>query len=159
MAQGPNRSRASPSTENRYSSTREIPKRFGAQCRCLVQGLRDRARGQVISETRRSHSDMVTPLRIAFVEWPEGLSTYDTRWAELKDSVTAARPDILITNELPFGPWLADSAVFSEDEARLSLRTHDQGLEELTDLRLPAVISSRPVRSGKRLANEAFVLE
>jgi len=102
---------------------------------------------------------MVTPLRIAFVEWPEGLSTYDTRWAELKDSVTAARPDILITNELPFGPWLADSAVFSEDEARLSLRTHDQGLEELTDLRLPAVISSRPVRSGKRLANEAFVLE
>ena len=101
----------------------------------------------------------MTPLRIAFVEWPEALSTGDAQWGELKDSVTAARPDILITNELPFGPWLADSAVFSEDEAHLSLRAHGKGLEGLVDLCLPAVISSRPVRSGKRLANEAFVRE
>lgn len=56
---------------------------------------------------------MVTPLRIAFVEWPEALSTDDPQWRELKDSVAAARPDILVTNELPFGPWLADSPVFS----------------------------------------------
>jgi N-carbamoylputrescine amidase len=102
---------------------------------------------------------MVTPLRIAFVEWPEGLSTNDTLWRKLKDSVTAARPDILLTNELPFGPWLADAAVFSEAEANLSLRAHEKGLEGLIDLSLPAVISSRPVWNGKRLANEAFVLE
>jgi N-carbamoylputrescine amidase len=55
---------------------------------------------------------MVMPLRIAFVEWPEALSTDDARWRKLRDSVTAARPDILVTNELPFGPWLADAAVF-----------------------------------------------
>ncbi len=99
------------------------------------------------------------PLRIAFVEWPEALSTDDTRWRTLRDSVTAARPDVLVTNELPFGPWLADAAVFSEAEAHLSLRAHEQGLEGLIDLNLPAVISSRPVWNGKRLANEAFVLE
>jgi N-carbamoylputrescine amidase len=64
-----------------------------------------------------------------------------------------------VTNELPFGPWLAEGAVFSEQEARLSLRTHEKGLEALIDLDLPAVISSRPVWSGKRLANEAFLLE
>jgi N-carbamoylputrescine amidase len=69
------------------------------------------------------------------------------------------RPDILITNELPFGPWVADSAVFSEDEADQSLRAHEKGLEGLIDLALPAVISSRPVWSGKRLANEAFALQ
>jgi N-carbamoylputrescine amidase len=102
---------------------------------------------------------LVTPLRIAFVEWPEGLSTSDARWGGLKDSVTAARPDLLVTNELPFGPWLADSGVFSEDEAHRSLRAHSKGLEGLIDLCLPAVISSRPVWCGKRLANEAFVLE
>jgi len=84
------------------------------------------------------------PLRIACVEWPEGLSTNDARWSEVRDSVTSAHPDILVTNELPFGPWLADAAVFSEAEAQLSI---------------PAVISSRPVWNGKRLANEAFVLE
>jgi N-carbamoylputrescine amidase len=102
---------------------------------------------------------MVTTLRIAFVEWPEGLSTRDAQWGALKDSVTSARPDILVTNELPFGPWLADSAVFSEQAADLSLRAHEQGFEGLIDLGLPAVISSRPVWNGKRLANEAFVLE
>ncbi len=98
-------------------------------------------------------------MRIAFVEWPDALSTTDARWHELKESVNAVRADILVTNELPFGHWLADSAVFSEAEARISLRAHEKGLEELIALALPAVISSRPVWSGKRLANEAFVLE
>jgi len=98
-------------------------------------------------------------MRIAFVEWPDALSTTGAQWDELKDSVKAARAGLLITNELPFGPWLADSAVFSEDEAHLSLRAHEKGLEGLIDLAVPAVISSRPVWNGKRLANEAFVLE
>src|SRR5882672_6879004 len=102
---------------------------------------------------------MVMPLRIGFVEWPEALSTDDAPWRKLRDSVTAARPDILVTNELPFGPWLADAAVFSEAEAHLSLCAHEKGLEGLIDLDLPAVVSSRPVWNGKRLANEAFVLE
>jgi N-carbamoylputrescine amidase len=102
---------------------------------------------------------MVMPLKIAFVEWPENLSTGHPPWVELRDSVTAVHPDILVTNELPFGPWLADGAVFSGNEAHLSFRAHEKGLEGLIDLALPAVISSRPVWNGKRLANEAFVLE
>lgn len=102
---------------------------------------------------------MVNTLRIAFVEWPEALFVQDEKWARLKDSITAAHPDILVTNELPFGPWLADGAVFSDDDAVLSQRAHDKGIEGLIDLGLPAVISSRPVSYGKRLANEAFVIE
>jgi len=101
----------------------------------------------------------VTPMRIAFVEWPEALSTGDAQWDELKERVSAARPDLLVTNELPFGPWLADNAFFSENEAHLSIRAHDEGLAALVDLDLPAMISSRPVWNGRRLANEAFVLE
>jgi N-carbamoylputrescine amidase len=102
---------------------------------------------------------MVTGLRIAFVEWPEALSASSGQWEELKDSVAAAHPDIFLTNELPFGPWLAEAAAFSEDDAQRSLQAHEEGLEKLIDLRLPAVISTRPVWNGKRLANEAFVLE
>jgi N-carbamoylputrescine amidase len=102
---------------------------------------------------------MVMPLRIAFVEWPEALSTDQAQWDGLKDLVIAAHPDLLITNEMPFGPWLADAAVFSEKDAHLSVRAHDKGVEGLINLNLPAVISSRPVWNGKRLANEAFALE
>ena len=102
---------------------------------------------------------MVTALRIAFVEWPEALSAGSARWEELKHSVVAPPPDILVTNELPFGPWLAEAAAFSEDEARRSIDAHEAGLERLIDLNLSAVISTRPVWNGNRLANEAFVLE
>ena len=98
-------------------------------------------------------------MRVAFVEWPDGLSAAGEQWDWLKDSASAARPDILVTNELPFGPWIAESAFFSEDEAHCSIQAHEQGLEGLIGLSLPAVISSRPVWNGKRLANEAFVLQ
>jgi len=81
---------------------------------------------------------MVTPLKIAFVEWPEDLSAGDAQWSELRDSVAAARPGILVTNELPFGPWIAEGAAFSNDEAQLSLRAHEKSLEGLIDLALPA---------------------
>lgn len=99
------------------------------------------------------------PLRIAFVEWPEGLSASHPKWSALKSSIAAAHPDILVTNELPFGPWIAENTPFSEDEARLSIEAHVKGHAALIDLDLPAVISSRPVWNGKRLANEAFVLQ
>ena len=98
-------------------------------------------------------------LRIAFVEWPEALSTSGDQWKGLKDSVTAAHPDILVTNELPFGAWLSESEVFSEEDAHACVSSHEKGLDGLIDLNVPAVISSRPVWNGKRLANEAFVLE
>jgi N-carbamoylputrescine amidase len=98
-------------------------------------------------------------MRIAFVEWPEALSADNTQWSEIKSSITAARPDILLTNEMPFGPWIAEGAAFSDEVARQSILAHEKGLAGLIDLNLPAVISSRPVWNGKRLSNEAFVLE
>jgi N-carbamoylputrescine amidase len=102
---------------------------------------------------------MVKLLRITFVEWPEALTPTDAQWQALKNSIVSARPDILVTNELPFGPWLADASVFSDDHAILSVRAHEKGIEELIGLHIPAIISSRPTWNGKRLANEAFVLQ
>jgi len=101
----------------------------------------------------------VKPVRVAFVEWPEGLAASGAQWDQLKNSVAAARPDILLTNELPFGPWLADADTFSRDAAQRSIDAHEQGLEALGEFAIPAVISSRPVWNGARLANEAFVIE
>ncbi len=110
-------------------------------------------------KARRSCVGFGDNMKIAFVEWPEGLSVGDARWGKLKESISAARPDILVTNELPFGPWLADEAVFSREAADRSIHAHQQGVEGLSELNLPAIISSRPVWDGERLANEAFALE
>jgi N-carbamoylputrescine amidase len=105
------------------------------------------------------YSSMMKPLRVAYVEWPENLSTGSADWDKVNRSVADANPDLLVTNELPFGAWLAENPTFSDNEAHLSLRLHAKGLQGLISLDVPAVISSRPVWNGKRLANEAFVLE
>jgi N-carbamoylputrescine amidase len=98
-------------------------------------------------------------MRVGFVEWPDGLLPAGKEWDLIRAAVDRARPDLLITNELPFGPWLAGSGRFEADAARRSVELHDAGLAALADLDIPAVLSSRPVWAGDRLANEAFVLE
>jgi N-carbamoylputrescine amidase len=106
-------------------------------------------------------SDAVKQLRVACAEWPDGLSPAQPAWDEIKKSVAAARPDLLLTNELPFGPWIAASNTFSRETAEASIRAHQDGLAALIALQVPAVISTRPVWNARRdrLANEAFVLQ
>ncbi|WP_260858992.1 carbon-nitrogen hydrolase family protein [Paraburkholderia sp. BCC1885] len=64
-----------------------------------------------------------------------------------------------MTNEMPFGPWLAESPEFEEDSAKRSAELHEEALDALASLQAGAVISSRPAILGNRLVNEAFVLE
>ncbi len=94
-----------------------------------------------------------------FLEWPDGQEPSGQLWDALRRQVEAAAPDILVTNEMPFGPWLAAASSFDYDEAMRSVELHEAALDALASLGIPAVISSRPVWSGGRLANEAFALE
>lgn len=96
--------------------------------------------------------------KICAVEWPDGLVPESDDWQRIKREIDALRPDILITNEMPFGAWLPKRAVFDEDAARQWVNLHEQALDALARLAAATVISSRPVFAGKRLANEAFAL-
>lgn len=98
-------------------------------------------------------------MRVGFVEWPEGLIADSPEWFSLVSGLAEAELDMLVTNELPFGPWIAAAAVFEPKVAEHSIACHQAGLEALKKLNIPAVISSRPVWEGSRLANEAFSLE
>ncbi|WP_343713931.1 hypothetical protein [Inquilinus sp.] len=55
-----------------------------------------------------------------FVEWPDGLEPAGAAWDALRQQVEAAEPDILVTNEMPFGPWLAASDRFDPAAAQPS---------------------------------------
>jgi N-carbamoylputrescine amidase len=98
-------------------------------------------------------------MRIGFVQWPDGLIPRTEIWSHLAADVAKAAPDVLITNEMPFGPWLAVSPHYESAPAQKSVRIHRQGLEALRELNVPIVISSRPAIADDRLVNEAFVLE
>jgi N-carbamoylputrescine amidase len=93
------------------------------------------------------------------VQWPEGLEPGGAAWRTIADAVARAELDLLVTNELPFGPWIADGDTFDRCAADACVLAHDQGLAALRGLAAPAILSSRPIWTGMGLANEAVVLE
>jgi N-carbamoylputrescine amidase len=98
-------------------------------------------------------------VRVGFVEWPEGLEPYGPAWAEIEGRIANAQVDLLITNELPFGPWIAERKQFDRAIAQASIEAHAAGLDALESLRIPAVLTSRPAWGAERLLNQAVVLE
>jgi N-carbamoylputrescine amidase len=97
-------------------------------------------------------------MRVAIVEWPEGLDPNGEVWSRTVAEVIAAEPDLLVTNELPFGSWIAASATFDTAIAGASVAVHERGMVALARLGIP-VLSSRPVWENGRLANEAVAIE
>ncbi|KAK9333508.1 carbon-nitrogen hydrolase [Lipomyces starkeyi] len=98
-------------------------------------------------------------MRVGFVEWPEGLEPYGSEWVKITSRLADAQLDILITNELPFDPWIADRKPFDRQTAQASIDVHAVGLDALAELNIPSIVSSRPVWSADRLINQAIVLE
>jgi N-carbamoylputrescine amidase len=96
--------------------------------------------------------------RVGAVQWPDGLQGVSEAWTGLAADVAAAAPELLITNEMPFGSWLPRSLPFDRAAARAWADMHEAALPVLGRL-APAVISSRPVFHGDVLANEAFAIE
>lgn len=98
-------------------------------------------------------------MRIGYVEWPVELEPTRAALAPLRVISEAARLDLLVANELPFGPWLAGSPGFSIEAAKHSVEAHARGLKLLAEWRVPAILTSRPVWRGDRLANQAVAIE
>jgi len=96
-------------------------------------------------------------MNVAICQLPDGLAHDSLEWARFMRRVARVRPDVTLLNEIPFGPWTAREADFDAYLAAESIEAHAAALPALRDLP-SAVISSRPVRSGDRLANEGYLL-
>lgn len=94
--------------------------------------------------------------KLMVVEWPDGLLPQGEPWERIVTEVNAVRPDILLTNEMPFGTWCPAMDQYDPSAARGWADMHERGIEALSSLSAGAVLSSRPVPAGHRLANEAF---
>jgi N-carbamoylputrescine amidase len=95
-------------------------------------------------------------MRVAFCEIPCGLEPDTAAWTALSTSIADAGADLVVLNEMPFGPWLAARDRFDRRLAEEAVAVHEAGLSRFDSLGTPVVISSRPVPAGDRLANEAF---
>ena len=97
-------------------------------------------------------------MRVAFCELPDGTVPGDANWAAFAAPVAAESPDLLVMNEMPFGPWLAATASYDVECAAASVETHAHAITALRALKAGAVLTSAPVPAGFNLANEAFLI-
>lgn len=97
-------------------------------------------------------------MKISYIESPEGLLVSAVEWETLEAQIAREKPDVLVTNEMPFGRWLAGENQFNLRDAKNSITAHGEGIEALKRLNVPTVVSSRPALFEGKLVNEAFVL-
>jgi N-carbamoylputrescine amidase len=97
-------------------------------------------------------------MKLAIFDGAVALRRSDTDWSNLRRQIDNVGADIVVTNEMPFGEWLATSEQFEVKRAENSIRLHDEGLDAIRNLNARIVLSSRPVRTDGKLANEAFAL-
>lgn len=96
-------------------------------------------------------------MRIGFCELDDGVVPQDERWARFAGRVAGV--DLMVMNEMPFGPWLAATPEVDAARAKASVELHAEALAALRALNTGAVITSAPVLSEGRLANEAQLVE
>ena len=97
--------------------------------------------------------------RVAIVEWQDGLLPGTDEWQRIQEQIDVLGPDILVTNEMPFGNWLPREKTFDLERAAGWARLHEEALDALATLNVATIVSSRPVIQSDFLANEAFLLD
>ena len=96
-------------------------------------------------------------MQIAVCEAAANFVPGEDAWNQLVGKLSATKPDILLLNELPFGPWFAakpepDQAIFDS-----SVELHNRGLERLGELSAKAILGSRPLMEGSDPVNQGFM--
>jgi N-carbamoylputrescine amidase len=95
--------------------------------------------------------------KVAVCEAPAEMRAGSDEWRSLCDSVAGEAPDLLLLNEMPFGPWISAGDRFDDAQWQRSLELHAEGLSRLGQLGARAVAGSRPHSQDGRRVNEAFV--
>jgi N-carbamoylputrescine amidase len=83
----------------------------------------------------------------------------DNNWRALTDDAAHKKPDMLLLNEMPFGPWVAARNEPQFDDLVAVQRLHEQGLLQFGELGAPVVLGSHPVFDEGSSVIEGFVWE
>ena len=95
--------------------------------------------------------------RIGMGEFDSELRPGSDSWRDLVAELHRTQPDLLVLNELPFGPWLAARERFDGAAWEESIAEHEAGVAALPELGIPVVVGTRPADVDGRRCNQAFV--
>jgi N-carbamoylputrescine amidase len=94
--------------------------------------------------------------RVAVVEADPELRPGSESWERLAKNLVDSDVDLLVLNELPFGPWLPESDEFDAASFERSVADHEAGIGALATLGAPAVIGTRLALVDGLRVNQGF---
>jgi len=81
----------------------------------------------------------------------------DAGWDRLTGLTESTEADLLLLNEMPFGPWVSVGLERDIEILNASQRMHHEGLDRLAELYTPTVLGTYPESEGSLSVNTAFV--
>ncbi len=87
--------------------------------------------------------------------FPDTVVGYES-WQQLVSDVRAAKADLLLLNEMPFGKWVSALPEKDRDMLFTLHRQHDEGMSRLSDFDTAAILGTRATFEGEKSVNEAF---
>ncbi len=96
-------------------------------------------------------------MKVAICESSPDMVVGEESWQQLVSDMQAAKPDLLLLNEMPFGKWV--SALPEQDRDMLVTlhRQHDDGVSRLSEFDTAAILGTRATFEREKSVNEAFV--
>ena len=96
-------------------------------------------------------------MKITVCELHPDMLPQSADWRAFASRVKREKPDILLLNEMPFGPWIAAGEQPDRSVIALSQRLHQQGIAQLQELGVPTILGTRAADHDGHNVNEAFV--
>lgn len=107
--------------------------------------------------SRNPRSSKGNDMKVTVCELRDEAEGLEQDWGTLVAEVRAEGSDLVLLPEMPFGPWVAASRKFDAAAWRACVVAHDRWMSRLAELGPAVVLGTRPVESGDRRLNEAFV--
>jgi predicted amidohydrolase len=98
-------------------------------------------------------------MKVTVCELSDNETDFIKDWDELKKHIYLHKPDLLLLPELPFCQWIASAKEVDEAAKLASVQKHEQWLPALERLNVKCIVYSKPVISGAKFYNTAFVYE
>ena len=96
-------------------------------------------------------------MKITVCELSAEMLPQSAEWAAFASRVKRESPDVLLLNEMPFGPWIAAGEKPDRSVVERSQQLHQQGLAGLRELGVPTVLGTIATDQDGCNVNQAFV--
>src|SRR5215467_11747147 len=80
-------------------------------------------------------------------------------WEQLIIHLNENKPDLLLLPEMPFCKWIASSKNVNHESKIESVEKHEIWISRIEQLDAKQILYSRPILSGDRFFNSAFLFE